>query len=276
MYKKVYVEITNNCNLKCDFCIQNSRVKKFMSTEEFKIILNKLKSHTKYLYFHVLGEPLVHPNVSEFIDYASDNYAVNITTNGYLINRIKDKKNIRQVNISLHSYDEKYNISLENYMKNIFDSIELLKEYTYISLRFWVKNKFSKKILSLISKRYHLDLDINNLKDNTKLEKNVYLSTNEEFIWPDLKNNYWDEVGSCYGLKHHIGILVDGTIIPCCLDSKGTINLGNIFKNDIDDIISSSRYQKMLEGFKNNFKVELLCKKCPIKKGIKSKQTNKN
>ena len=30
MYKKVYIEITNNCNLNCDFCIKNQRKNKFM------------------------------------------------------------------------------------------------------------------------------------------------------------------------------------------------------------------------------------------------------
>ena len=99
MYKKIYVEITNACNLSCDFCIKNQRELKFMSEKEFKIILEKLKNHTKYLYFHVLGEPLMHPKINEFINLASLSYKVNITTNGYLIEKIKNNKNIRQLNI---------------------------------------------------------------------------------------------------------------------------------------------------------------------------------
>ena len=81
-------------------------------------------------------------------------------------------------------------------------------------------------------------------------------------MWPDLNNNYYNEVGKCYALKEHIGILVDGTIIPCCLDSKGTINLGNIFKNNLDDIKIKDRYHSMLKGFKENKKIEELCKHC--------------
>jgi len=262
MYKKVYLEITNNCNLNCAFCIKNKRKSKFMSKEEFKIILKKLENHTNYLYFHILGEPLMHPDINYFINYASDKFNINITTNGYLIKNIENNKNIRQINISLHSFSDVYNISLEDYMNNIFTAINKLKKYTYVSLRFWLKNKFSKKMIDMINKKYNVNLDINNLKNNTTIVKNLFISINEEFIWPDLNNDYYNETGTCYALKDHIGILVDGTVIPCCLDSMGIINLGNIFENTLDDIKNTSRYKNMLDGFKNNKKCELLCKKC--------------
>ena len=262
MLKKVYIEITNDCNLSCSFCIKNKRNKKYMSFNEFKIILNKLNGYTEYLYLHVLGEPLLHPKINEFIDYASKYYKINLTTNGYLIQNIINHKNIRQLNISLQSYNELYNISLEEYMNNIFKTVDKLKKYTYISYRIWIKNKYTKDIINLINKKYDSKLDINNLKNNTTITKNIFISTNEEFIWPDLNNDYYNEIGTCYALKDHIGILVDGTLVPCCLDSKGIINLGNIFEDNLNDIIKSDRYQNMLNGFKNNKKIENLCKKC--------------
>ena len=262
MYKKIYLEITNNCNLSCDFCIKNKRKNKFMSFDEFKFILSKLDTYTKYLYFHVLGEPLLHPYINEFIDYASNDYKINITTNGYLIDKIKNNKNIRQLNISLHSFNDKYKTSLEDYMNKIFEVVDILSEYTYISYRFWLKDSNSKKILNMINTKYNVKLDINNLKNNSTISKNIFISVNEEFIWPDLNNNYYEELGTCYALRDHIGILVDGTIVPCCLDSKGIIKLGNIFKDNLNDIINTKRYQNMLEGFKCNKKTEELCRKC--------------
>ena len=114
----------------------------------------------------------------------------------------------------------------------------------------------------MINKKYNVNLDINNIKNNTTITNNVFISINEEFIWPDKNNGYYNEVGTCYALRDHIGILVDGTIIPCCLDSKGDIKLGNIFKDRLNNIIKNDRYQNMLNGFKNNKKCELLCKKC--------------
>lgn len=262
MYKKIYIEITNNCNLACDFCIKNKRIKKYMSFDEFKTILNKIKKYTNYIYLHILGEPLLHPEINKFIDYASKNFNVNITTNGYLINNIINNDNIRQINISLQSYNELYGISLEDYMNNIFKTVDILKDKTYISYRFWVKNKYSKNILDMINKKYNTNLKIDNIKNNSTIKKNVFISINEEFTWPDLNNNKINENGTCYALKDHIGILVDGTVVPCCLDSKGDIKLGNIFKDDLETIINSSRYQNMLNNFKNNKKCEELCKRC--------------
>ena len=258
-FKKVYVEITNNCNLNCDFCIHNKRDKKFISIDNFNNVLNTLKDYTDYLYFHILGEPLLHPNINELINIASNNFNINITTNGYFINRIKDNKNIRQINISLHSYTDTYNTSLNNYLDNIFNTIDNLPN-TYFSLRLWVKNKYNNDIIDYINKRYNLDINYD--VKNYKISNNIFINNFHEFIWPDLNNSYYSEVGKCYGLKDHIGILVDGTIIPCCLDSLGVINLGNIYNDNLDDVLKSERVIKMINNFENNKKCEELCKHC--------------
>ena len=261
-YKKIYLEVTNRCNLSCDFCIKNKRELKNISIDEFKIVLTKLKPYTKYLYFHILGEPLLHPNINELITIATkEGFFVNITTNGYLINNISNNKNIRQLNISLHSYDKKYQISLSDYLNNIFNQVDnLLKENTYISLRLWVKTKEYNNIINCINKRYNCNIDLS--KGNYKIKEHLFINSHETFIWPDLNNNYYNEVDKCYGLIDHIGILVDGTIIPCCLDSKGIIKLGNIYKDDLEKVITNKRCINMIDGFKNNIKKEELCKHC--------------
>ena len=269
MFKKVYLEITNKCNLDCEFCIKNCRPQKFLSTEEFKMILNKLEGFTKYLYFHILGEPLIHPKINEFINLARERYNVNITTNGYLLKRIENNTNVRQINISLHSYNEKYGISFDEYIENVFNAVDKLKKHTYISYRIWCHSPYVDKIIEKINEKYSIKLDVKYLEDNVKLANNIYFSTNQQFTWPDLNNSFTYETGSCYALKHHIGILVDGTVVPCCLDSKGIIKLGNIFKDKLNYIIKSERYQNMLAGFNNNRKIEILCKKCPINRSIK-------
>jgi len=263
MYKKVYVEITNNCNLSCDFCIKNKRNRKFMNKEEFLIILSKLKGITNYLYFHVLGEPLLHPEINNFIDTASEYYKINITTNGYLIDRIKDNKNINMLNISLHSYDSKYNISLSNYLDNIFNTVDLLiKNGTKVNFRLWVDNRENDNIINYINSYYKTNIRL----EKCKIKDNLYLDISSYFIWPDLENNYYNDVGKCYGLIDHFGILVDGTIVPCCLDSKANINLGNIYKDDIDKVLNSDTCKEMVLGFKNNKKIQELCKHCKFLK----------
>ena len=257
MLKKVYIEITNSCNLKCDFCIQNNNDTRFIKEENFKLILKKLKGYTNYLYFHILGEPLLHPNKKKYIKLAKENnFMINITTNGYLIKRIKDINEIRQLNISLHSYDEKYEIPLEQYMNDIFDVVDNL-ENTYISYRIWVNNKYNEEIINILNNHYNT-----NIKEKKKIKNNIFFSEFHEFIWPDLDNNYYNDKGKCYALKDHIGILSNGNIVPCCLDTKGIITLGNIYNDDLKKILNSTRVNNMIDNFKNNKKCEELCKHC--------------
>lgn len=264
-FKKIYLEITNSCNLSCDFCIKNDRKIEYIDLEKFNKILDKVNDYTDYLYFHVMGEALIHPKINELIDIASKNFYINITTNGYLIDRIKNNKNIRQLNISLHSFNDKYKMNIKDYLDNVFNSIdELIKNKTYISLRLWVKNKYNDYIIDYICKKYNIKIE--NDIENFKINDYLFINNFHEFIWPDLNNNYYSETGKCYGLIDHIGILVDGTIVPCCLDSRGIINLGNIYKDDLNEILNSECVVKMINGFKNNKKVERLCTHCNFDK----------
>lgn len=263
-FKKIYIEITNSCNLNCDFCIKNKRKINFMSKQNFSFILDKIKPYTNYVYLHVLGEPLLHPKINDFIETAnSKGFFINLTTNGYLIKKISNPDQIRQINISMHSYNEKYNKSLDEYLNNIYKLIDNDNK-TKISLRLWVKSKYTDEILDGINIKYNKKITKYDLikGNNIKIKDNVYLNSNSEFIWPDLNNNCYEENGKCYGLIDHIGILSDGTIVPCCLDSFGIINLGNIYENDLCEILEQERVKKMIDGFKNNKKCEELCKHC--------------
>ena len=242
--KKIYIEITNRCNLNCDFCIKNKRKITDINIENYKYIIDKIKNDTKEIYLHILGEPLIHKDINYFINYATkNNLLVNITTNGYLINNIKENYNIHRLNISLHSYNSKYNISLDTYLNNIFNVIDKIRNKTYVTLRLWVSDNNTKYIINYINKRYNTTIE--SIKDNQKIKiaNNLLIDTFHVFIWPDLSNNYYNEVGTCKGLIDHIGILSDGTIIPCCLDSTGTINLGNIY---IDTVNAFSYYNMLL------------------------------
>ena len=259
MFKKIYLEITNNCNLDCSFCIKNKRDKKFIEIEDFKIVLAKLKNYTKYLYFHIMGEPLLHPHINELIDLASKDYFVNITSNGYLIKGIEENKNIRQINISLHSFDLKYKKSLDEYINDIFSSVDkLLVNNTIVKYRMWVDSVNKDEVINKLEEKYKTKIN----GDSVKLAPNVYYEVEHEFIWPSLDNDYYSEEGSCRALRDHLGILVDGTIVPCCLDSEGTIKLGNIYKNEINDIINSDLFKEMKQGFLDNKKIHELCRKC--------------
>ena len=262
-FKKIYIEITNACNLNCSFCIKNQRKTIYITKENYKLIINKIKDYTKEIYLHVLGEPLLHKDINYFIEYANqNNLLVNITTNGYLIENIKNNNKIHRINISLHSFNEKYNIQLNNYLENIFNIVDKLRNNTFVSLRIWVGNNNTEEIIKYINNRYNTNIIKLENNTKTKITNNLIIDTFHEFIWPDLNNSYYNEIGKCMGLIDHIGILSDGTIIPCCLDSKGIINLGNIYNENIDTVLNKPIVKEMINGFKNGRKCQELCKHC--------------
>lgn len=280
-FKKIYIETTNICNLSCNFCPKTNREYGFMKKEDFEIIINKIKGYTNYIYLHLMGEPFLNKNLEDFLKIAKDSdIKVNITTNGTLINNVKEvllKENWpRQINLSLHSFEANDdNIDFNEYIKSILEFVNEANKKTDIicSLRLWnidteelkAENSLNNKILKLIEDVLELDLDLKEelkSKKQLKLKNKVYLNMAEKFSWPDSKIELISDEVFCYGLRDHVGILVDGTVVPCCLDSEGNIPLGNIFKDDFKDIIESERAVKIYEGFSNRKAVEDLCKKC--------------
>ena len=279
-YKKIYIEITNICNLNCSFCSIDNRKKETISIENFEKVLSKINDHTDYIYLHVKGEPLLHKKLNKILDLCEKyNKKVNITTNGTLI---KEKTTellhpiVRQINISLHSENKK-----DNYLEEIFKSVDNL-ENKIIIYRFWTMNngrlnEKSTEIVDKIKKYYDLSPEIVDkikIENNIKLRESLYIDKKNEFIWPNLHNDYLNELGTCYALKDQIAILVDGTVVPCCLDSDGVINLGNIYEQTLEEIINSKRYQDMKIGFQNHQVSEELCKHCSFKDQLQVNQNN--
>lgn len=270
-FKKIYVEITNICNLNCSFCSKDNRIKESISLTKMEELLEKINNYTDYIYLHVKGEPLLHPNLGEILDLCEKYHKkVNITTNATLLKekeKILKHSAIRQINLSVHSENDK-----NNYLEEIFEVVDKLTDKNIV-YRFWTmeNNNLSQKSTISVEKiisHYKLSLDIVEklkIENNIKINTHIYVNKANEFIWPDVNNDYNNDTGYCYALKDQLAILVDGTIVPCCLDSNGIINLGNIYKNNLEEIINSSRYQKMREGFCNRKVTEELCKHCSFK-----------
>ena len=270
-YKKIYIEITNNCNLRCSFCSKVNRKSRYMSLTEFNKILNKIKDYTNYIYLHVKGEPLLHPDIIKMINLAEEySIKINLTTNGTLFSKyakaLGNCRNLNKINFSLHSEN-----NAENYLEDIFKNIEYLSEKTTVVYRLWTLNnnkldEKSTKIVNKIMQYYNLSTEIvEKIKNekNIKIKSTIYVDKNNYFEWPTI-NNY-KSTGYCFALKTHIAILADGTVVPCCLDSDGIINLGNIFEDEIEDIINSDRYKSIKKSFQDKKPCEKLCKSCKFK-----------
>jgi radical SAM protein with 4Fe4S-binding SPASM domain len=268
-FAKVYIEISNICNLNCSFCPGTTRSPKRMSTEEFKTVLNKTKDYTDYIYFHLLGEPLCHPDLERFLNIADEmGFKVIITTNGTLLNKNKtallDSISHYKTVISLHSFEANDNkASFEDYLKNCFEYAKIAENKKIVVLRLWNnggKDDLNNEILDRLEGYFPKPWAEE--RNGTRIGNKIYLQYGDKFDWPTLETNDINKNVFCYGLRDQIGVLADGTVVPCCLDNDGTINLGNIFEQDLEDIINSPRAQNIYNGFSNRNACEELCKRC--------------
>ena len=269
-FSKIYIEITNICNLNCSFCSKDNRLKKELSLQEFDIILKKIRQYTNTIYLHVKGEPLLHSKLLEMLELTEKyNFKVKITTNGTLLknklNILQNFTNIKQINVSLHCEN-----NLVNYFIDVFNTCDILSKDIPIVYRSWLLDNYKLDKLSTIivdNLIFHYKLNKSFLtkvikEKNMKIKDNIYLDKDNEFQWPDnIQDNYLDK-GTCLGTRSHIAILVNGDIVPCCLDSKGILKLGNIFTDELEDVLKSELFSKINQGFKDNKLVCNLCKNC--------------
>lgn len=281
MYSRAYVEIINTCNMHCSFCHGTKRENRAMSLGEFARIVGNLRGVTEYLYLHVLGEPLTHPMLPTFIEYATKSgFKVAITTNGTLLSKLGEaliNSGVYKVNISLHSF-ERYGSqeAQNNYISScIAFADEASKRGVLCVLRLWNKvnqeNSIEEKLndYTLALLREHFGNDWSFGARGARIRNKLHLEYGERFEWPDSNNESLGERVFCHGLSDHFGILCDGTVIPCCLDADGAIPLGNIFESDIRTILSSDRANAIKDGFQNKTAVEDLCLRCPYARRFK-------
>ena len=268
MYKKVYVEITNICNMNCSFCHGHNREARRMSKEEFSLVLDKLTGQTRYIYYHLMGEPLTHPQLPEFIKMAgAQGYKSIITTNGTLLGRRAQEllsSGLHKVNISLHSFEEGVESEHVRYIREVSDFAKAAAEQGVIVVfRLWNNGFDGGKNENAIERiKENIAGEWAENARGVRIRDKIYLERGERFEWPDSSAEVKGEKFFCYGLRDQFGILSDGTVVPCCLDSDGVISLGNIFNEEIETILSSERALSMVEGFKRGQAHEDLCRRC--------------
>lgn len=267
-FAKAYVEISNICNLSCSFCPGTKRPKRSMSESEFKTALSRLSGYVEYLYFHLLGEPLLHPSLESFLGIASAmGYKVTLITNGTLIDAQAEmlrSSDVYKMIFSLHSFEANtLTGALEGYLDSVF-SFGKSVEGSFITVyRLWNQggaDSLNKEIVSRLEDYFPSPWLEN--RTGMKIGEKAFLEFGDKFDWPSLSAAEESKEVFCYGLRDQIGILADGTVVPCCLDNDGTIALGNIFEESLDSILKTPRAVNIYNGFSGRCAVEELCRKC--------------
>lgn len=267
-YSRVYVEITNICNRSCSFCPGTARALRRLSVAEFAEICDKLVGLTDYLYLHVMGEPLTHPELGELIAVANRRgFKVAITTNGTLLPKVGEMleaSGVYKVNISLHSFEENDDVRHAAYVSGCLDFAAAASDRgILVTLRLWNRGYDEGRninTIDIIKERFKSDWVWG--ARGARIKHKLHLEEGERFDWPDMTAPDLGDRVFCHGLGDHFAILSDGTVVPCCLDREGAIALGNIFDGDIREILVSERAMAMCEGFAKKTASEELCRRC--------------
>ena len=268
MFKKAYIEITNNCNLNCGFCHGTKRQPSFMLPSDFYYVANELRRYTQYIYLHVLGEPLLHPNFDDILAICAElDFNICITTNGFLVpeqTAALCKYPVYKLSLSLHSFEANPDIkTFDEYMCSVAGIGSVLsKKGTIIAYRLWNNGGENTMNESIKEYLYNIFTDEKTpTARGVRLAKNIFIEDADVFGWPDMNAEETD-TEFCMALRDQIAILCDGTVVPCCLDAEGDIPLGNIFTSSLADILSSVRAKTLYDGFTNHNPSEALCRRC--------------
>ena len=268
MYSRAYVEITNICNMACSFCHGHSRRPARMGKEQFAHILQQLAGKTQYIYYHLMGEPLTHPDLPEFLKMAAQQgFSSVITTNGTLLAKrgqaLMDA-GLHKVSISLHSFEKNDDAAQEAYLRDCAAfAAQAAERGILVSFRLWnrgVDGGSNCKALEIL--RCCLPGGWQENSRGYRIRDRVFLEYGDRFAWPDKEADDLGKEVFCYGLKDHFGILCDGTVVPCCLDSDGVITLGNVFSQELSEILDTPRAEAMRKGFSCRKASEDLCRRC--------------
>lgn len=268
-FRKIYLEISNVCNLSCAFCPGTKRPPHVMTEAEFRFLLPKLQPWTDYLYFHIMGEPLCHPQLKGFLKLAHEaGFRVILTTNGTLLSRqqelLRTAPGLHKINISLHAFEANdLPVPFEDYLQDCFSFGKAMEGKKLVVYRLWNQGgaqQLNEAILASMEAVFPKPWK--EARQGFSVGDRVFLEYGDKFDWPDLTAPEGSGQVFCYGLKDQLGVLCDGTVVPCCLDHEGDLALGNLFHEELEQILASDRAKAISTGFANRKATEELCRKC--------------
>ena len=310
----VYIEITNVCNLHCSFCpcgtaadngyadgnvnaadySSMSARRTFMDSKLFEACISGAQEiGASNVYFHVLGEPTLHPGFAHYVKKLEQTpLKLTLTTNGTTIERtgrqILASPAVRQVNFSTHAYAELPRETAERYLQNVLDFCRFAiveRPNLYINLRLWnvgaeEASPWNSYMLKRIHETFGVEITPGHFCSRHKsfnITGRLYLHEDTRFEWPSIDERTGkalqtrDEriAGTCRALDTHVAILHDGRVVACCLDHSGQITLGHINEQSLAEILESPLAQNIKEGFAQHELRHPFCQTCSFCKRFK-------
>lgn len=216
-----------------------------------------------------MGEPLCHPELETFLRLAGEaGFKVILTTNGTLLARqqtcLLSAPALHKVNISLHAFESNdLAIPFEQYLDECFTFGKIAGGKKIIVYRLWNQGGADALNDSILERMKHFFPEPwMKERQGIRIADRTYIEHGDKFDWPDLSAEEGSSRVFCYGLRDQIGVLCDGTVVPCCLDHEGDLALGNLFDTDLESILSSPRAQAIYHGFTRKEAMEPLCRRC--------------
>lgn len=272
-FRRAYIEITTRCSLSCSFCAGGRGIRKDLSYEDFVRILDQAALFTGTVYYHVLGEPLLHPDLERMMSYAKKKgIASALTTNGILLEEKVGKwrgQSISRINVSLQAFFDPGNSLGMEQARRCVEAAEAIRDETkaVVCFRLWdMDNPKDREMADWLMRRYGRKIDEREARSPNGFQIGDYTRVQQQtrFVWP-YASRYGRKAGFCQGLRRHFAVLSDGTVVPCCLDAYGQIPLGNCLQEPLEYILEGERAQRIYRGFTEHTAVEELCRRCEFK-----------
>ncbi|MBR2722761.1 MAG: SPASM domain-containing protein [Lentisphaeria bacterium] len=269
-FKHIYLEITDICDRHCSFCPEVRREKLFMPADEAENYLKQIAELSEAVYFHIQGEPLLHPDFERISSFAKKcGLILKLTTNASHLKKYSDyllSGIFYQINFSMQSLNEVSVCERLRVQQDIADfTLTALDKCPdmYINFRWW---QDLPPDLDFFCVRFGIERDrwlpVQG-RNNTRIIGRLYSSFDREFVWPSESSaRDGGSHGTCKGLIDHCGILCDGRVVPCCLDAGGELVLGNLLQDKLLNILESPQACAMADGFRHNKCIHKLCRNC--------------
>jgi len=285
----ISVEPTTSCNLRCPECPSGlrsfTRPTGMLKTPLFQSAIDQLAPTLAYLIFYFQGEPYLHPQLLDMVNYASSkNIYTATSTNAHFLTEETARKTVASgldrliisIDGSTQDVYESYRIGgvLDKVIegtKNIIEAKRELKSKTpHIIFQFLVVKPNEHQIDEVKKLGYSLGVD----EVAFKTAQIYDFKNGSEFI-PSLDkySRYKKSGDGSYSIKNELSshcwkmwnscvITWDGKVVPCCFDKDAHFVLGDLNKNSFKEIWRSEKYQEFRSTLLRSRSEIEMCRNC--------------